>query len=384
MCWIPWASGSFNPGALATAGASAEASLLLLAAPRITGGADDGDAGWGLGELAGGWAAEACRVCITGSVDDDEAGAGEGEFAGGAAAEVDAERLCRTGSDDEGVVAAGGSGASGELGLPPAGGSEAGGALACAGGGADGEELGGAAGAAALAFALFPAFCRASIKSSLAPASWNFLARSGFTWKSTPRCWTISTTLLDGFPRSSSVTSSFVNGWSALAEEPNKPNTTKASATRTFSLRLKSDFISRYPSRKALSIRSCRPIPIESEALANVVRASGRNYGAFAQRESACTQVAGVMTANVSSPGGAATGSVGYPSSTQASYPPSKGQTSRKPFSMSSRAILALVASFGQVQYITTGRSEGISEKRASSSWGGIQMAPATLAASTW
>jgi len=54
-------------------------------------------------------------------------------------------------------------------------------------------------------------------------------------------------------------------------------------------------------------------------------------------------------------------GSTGYPSSTQASNPPSSGRTSLYPWSSRSRAILALVASFGQVQYITTGRPVGIS-----------------------
>jgi hypothetical protein len=54
-------------------------------------------------------------------------------------------------------------------------------------------------------------------------------------------------------------------------------------------------------------------------------------------------------------------GSTGYPNSTQASNPPSSGRTSLYPWSSRSRAILALVASFGQVQYITTGRPVGIS-----------------------
>lgn len=41
--------------------------------------------------------------------------------------------------------------------------------------------------------------------------------------------------------------------------------------------------------------------------------------------------------------------------------PPRSGLTSLYPLLISSRANLALVASFGQVQYITTGRPAGIS-----------------------
>ncbi len=66
----------------------------------------------------------------------------------------------------------------------------------------------------------------------------------------------------------------------------------------------------------------------------------------------------GVLSA---SPSLARKSSVGYPSFTQASRPPSSGQTFLNPLLLRRSANLALVASFGQVQYITTGLPCGIS-----------------------
>jgi hypothetical protein len=76
--------------------------------------------------------------------------------------------------------------------------------------------------------------------------------------------------------------------------------------------------------------------------------------------------------------------STGSPRACQASNPPSKGQTSLYPLSFKSRAILALVASLGQVQYITTGRPEEISLCRSGNSCGGMRMAPGIFAPEVW
>lgn len=72
----------------------------------------------------------------------------------------------------------------------------------------------------------------------------------------------------------------------------------------------------------------------------------------------------------------AETCSTGRPAASQASNPPNNGHTSWYPLSFRIRAILALVASFGQVQYITTGRLGGISVLRRGNSSGGIRRAP--------
>ena len=192
-------------------------------------------------------------MCITGSDDDADDGAGEGELAEGVATGAETCRVCIAGSDEDGAAggAAAGSGASGALGLVPGEDSEVAAGLACAAPDAAGKGGAGAAGAGALAFAvaaLFPAFCRASIKSSLAPSSWNFLARSGLIWKSTPRCCTVAMILLDELASRSKVTSSFDNGWSArAAAEPNQPAIVRrANPTVTFVARRLPNFIAEY------------------------------------------------------------------------------------------------------------------------------------------
>lgn len=75
--------------------------------------------------------------------------------------------------------------------------------------------------------------------------------------------------------------------------------------------------------------------------------------------------------------------STGRPISVQASNPPSSGRTFLYPRSISSRAILALVASLGQVQYITMRRSGGISCAREANSPGGMWIAPRIFVPST-
>ena len=76
----------------------------------------------------------------------------------------------------------------------------------------------------------------------------------------------------------------------------------------------------------------------------------------------------------------AETGSTGKPADCQASNPPSSGQTSRYPLSIRSRAILALVASLGQEQYITMGRWGGIWLCRSMNISGGMRKAPGIFA----
>src|SRR5271157_264318 len=188
MCWIPGVSGSFRPGALAIAGASGGASF--FADSCKTGSEDDpapAEAGAGEGALAAVVATGAldCRVCSTGS-EDDGATAGVGAAGGASAARGSGAPTAF------GFLPSEGAGAAGVFELLSA---EGDGAAAGAAGGVDaGAGAFSGAGAGALTFAaaaLFPAFCKASIKSSPAPWSWNFLARSGFIWKSTPRFSTI-------------------------------------------------------------------------------------------------------------------------------------------------------------------------------------------------
>lgn len=139
----------------------------------------------------------------------DGSGAGEaakdGRSSEGPLAVEVACRVCITGSEADG----------------PAGVEEAAGdgpAAERAGVGAAAAGAGSGAGALTVAAAaLFPAFCKASIKSSLAPRSWNFLARLGFIWKLTPRCSTMGIILLDELPSRSSVTLSVDSGWSGGA-----------------------------------------------------------------------------------------------------------------------------------------------------------------------
>jgi hypothetical protein len=97
----------------------------------------------------------------------------------------------------------------------------------------------------------------ASINSALAPWSWNFLAKSGFIWKSMPRCSTICIILLVGELASrSSVISSFDSGWSAgAAATLSQPAIISRAAPITiFFPKLDFDFIAEYPSLGALPI----------------------------------------------------------------------------------------------------------------------------------
>ena len=176
-----------------------------------------------------------CRVCKTGSSEEDDAFGLLGGVEGAASS-------------------ARGSGASGALGLPSGEGAGlrlgAGGLGLVIVGLAGVGGLAAAGGLALAAAALSPAFCNASIRSSLAPWSWNVLARAGFIWKSTPRCCTISIILLLGeLPSRSRVISSFDNGESAgAAARLIKPaSTTRAIPNTIFLAKLGFDFIAGYP-----------------------------------------------------------------------------------------------------------------------------------------